>query len=518
VHHTFSARNSAENAIDLLWERFQTELTDTEYSTVTTGAAANKKLVADIGKAATEHFMRVAAHSDASDLTGKKNMCAKKTVFTANVSDSALLDCDAVTHIDFDADQVSDPFVLGTLAINGAKNLVEAVLPKYTTVGMMSLSGVGDAEILFKTDKYRSGGTDSSVKIDDTAMFDTATKCGIKCDDDYAANSDPTNALCSSSTNNLNALYCEYKPAAAKINNATKDNLNTFITKQITRPTTIDATTCGTDSGVKVMEFYLGGGADCGTLTFADMSDCDELTHIYVHTSTVYGGYGQADGTSACSGSVDGANRGIVTFAGYSKPPNLKLFWTNGAPSNMPIAASASVVPQYWDSSNSSITELCVNDENYLVAGDATLSTGLTKECEDASEIVLPDSVRRLGVGFSIKVKTAKAQDLTIYVGERLQGNSNGPSIDDTATILPNNATQSAKIMRRCPSTNVAGYNHPGYEKVAAQVSTKSLVNAFVSNTLDSHSKSAKKDYSESRYYDLREGDDIPNCVTNSHA
>ena len=64
VHRYLASVHDADNSVQLLWERFETQLTDTEYNTQTTGAVTKKNLVADIGEAAAEHFMRVAVHGE----------------------------------------------------------------------------------------------------------------------------------------------------------------------------------------------------------------------------------------------------------------------------------------------------------------------------------------------------------------------------------------------------------------------------------------------------------------------
>ena len=143
----------------------------------------------------------------------------------------------------------------------------------------------------------------------------------------------------------------------------------------------------------------------------------------------------------------------------------------------------------------------------------------LTEKCQWADEIVVPDSVRYLGVGFMISMEsdvqiTAGTNIFTIYVGERLQRSSPTPgsliyvpAIDDTATMLANDGNNVAVIRRRCP-TNIQNANHPGFLRV-----TDTYKNTFTLNTIASKVMADRDKYDESSYYDMST-EEILNCVS----
>jgi hypothetical protein len=158
---------------------------------------------------------------------------------------------------------------------------------------------------------------------------------------------------------------------------------------------------------------------------------------------------------------------------------------------------------------------------NYaLLEGDATLSV-LTVACPYADELVVPESVRNLGIGFLIGLNTDAdvtsgsvpgTNDFTLYVGQRLESTSSAVSIDDTANMLAADSDNVAVIRRACPTSTVSGANHPQYDDVTADYR-----NTYALNSVSSKVISAR-DVNEAKYYDSESSDAIDNCIRSGSA
>jgi len=325
VHRTFTSVTVADNSIRLLWERFEMQLTDTEYNTQTTDAVTEKSLVADIGEAAADHFMRVAVNGDDTQVQNKIAMCAKETIFTSSVGQKALKDCERVETIT--SSDTMTAFTIGVMGLYGSINLDRAFLPPFTKIERKGIDFVKDgAEILFKTTKYGRA-EDNMTVASDPHGIDTDALCGVHCDADYKASSPVAKALCDRSDTcvgtmcdlaDLNSLSCQFDRERLYRRNVSGSLVPTFVTQQVTRDTVI-ACEAGDDQ-IKVMEFYLG--SDCKTLTLADLTLCTGLTHIYLHDGWEYRGYGVNDARQSCSNPVN--------IQGAVFPKNLQLLWSTG--------------------------------------------------------------------------------------------------------------------------------------------------------------------------------------------
>ena len=154
VQHTFSALNAVASNLDILWGRFQSELTDTKYSTATTGANTDKSLVADIGKAAADHFMSIVVHGDDSQVTSKMAICAAESDFKDDVAAKALKDCTSVTSITTTLGTATT-FAVETWGLYGTTNLETASFPVFTSFKDQSLKKTGaDLKVSFKLKRY----------------------------------------------------------------------------------------------------------------------------------------------------------------------------------------------------------------------------------------------------------------------------------------------------------------------------------------------------------------------------
>ena len=90
--------------------------------------------------------------------------------------------------------------------------------------------------------------------------------------------------------------------------------------------------------------------------------------------------------------------------------------------------------------------------QSYLLSNDVTLTGDqLTKVCPKATEVILPDSVTKIGIGFVINLNTAAAGELTVYLGDSVAVAAPGISIAETAGVLPNDVNNVAAFFRRCP-------------------------------------------------------------------
>ena len=104
----------------------------------------------------------------------------------------------------------------------------------------------------------------------------------------------------------------------------------------------------------------------------------------------------------------------------------------------------------------SQVNSVISTTAKYLVSSGVTLpSDRLSKACERASEVILPDSVTSIGVGFVIKLDTVNGQPLDVYIGENVAKTSSKVSIDRTANIFANDATNVAAFYRRCSNDAV---------------------------------------------------------------
>mgnify|MGYP000866016729 CR=1 FL=1 len=90
--------------------------------------------------------------------------------------------------------------------------------------------------------------------------------------------------------------------------------------------------------------------------------------------------------------------------------------------------------------------------QSYLLSNDVTLTGDqLTKVCPKATEVIVPDSVTKVGIGFVINLNTAAGVDLTVYLGDSVAVAAPGISIAETAGVLPNDVNNVAAFFRRCP-------------------------------------------------------------------
>ena len=90
--------------------------------------------------------------------------------------------------------------------------------------------------------------------------------------------------------------------------------------------------------------------------------------------------------------------------------------------------------------------------QSYLLSNDVTLTGDqLTKVCPKATEVIVPDSVTKIGIGFVINLNTAAAGELTVYLGDSVAVAAPGISIAETAGVLPNDVNNVAAFFRRCP-------------------------------------------------------------------
>ena len=97
--------------------------------------------------------------------------------------------------------------------------------------------------------------------------------------------------------------------------------------------------------------------------------------------------------------------------------------------------------------------------QRYLVSSGATLSGDqLSKVCPKTTEVMLPNSVTKLGVGFVVNLNTEQGVDLDVYVGDSVSVAAPAVSIDQSANILPNDVSKVAAFFRRCPSDGTRKY------------------------------------------------------------
>ena len=90
--------------------------------------------------------------------------------------------------------------------------------------------------------------------------------------------------------------------------------------------------------------------------------------------------------------------------------------------------------------------------QSYLLSNDVTLTGDqLTKVCPKAKEVIVPDSVTKVGIGFVINLNTAAGVELTVYLGDSVAVAAPGISIAETAGVLPNDVNNVAAFFRRCP-------------------------------------------------------------------
>ena len=90
--------------------------------------------------------------------------------------------------------------------------------------------------------------------------------------------------------------------------------------------------------------------------------------------------------------------------------------------------------------------------QSYLLSNDVTLTGDqLTKVCPKATEVILPDSVTKIGIGFVINLNTGLNVELTVYLGDSVAVAAPGISIAETAGVLPNDVGNVAAFFRRCP-------------------------------------------------------------------
>ena len=344
VQHTFSALNKVDSNTEILWDRFKNELTDTQFTTTSATAAADKRLIADIGKSAADHFMSVAAHADDGQIVGKVAMCAPSTIFADDIGAKGLKGCTAVKDITTSVSGTS--FSIGQWGLYGTTSLETVSLPVFTKINDQALKGVGSntPELSFKLAAYGKATDPGTVQATNFAL-DSTVQCGGECDDGYKAfkadasplgmstgNCDRDIDQCDTTNTRMcdidaiNQATCQF--GYSRGNNTDQSTFaNTisgqtnpaFISHQVKRNTEIKCKSG--DSEVKSMEFYLG--TSCGQLTFGDLNECTGLTHIYIHKDKDYKGQGATDTTVACALDAD--------ITGATFPASLQLLWSSSA-------------------------------------------------------------------------------------------------------------------------------------------------------------------------------------------
>lgn len=99
------------------------------------------------------------------------------------------------------------------------------------------------------------------------------------------------------------------------------------------------------------------------------------------------------------------------------------------------------------------LTEVANGEQKYLLSDGVTLGGDqLSKVCPKADEVVVPNSVTKIGVGFVINLNTPANSDLTVYLGDSVAAQAPAVSIAGTANVLPNNVAKVAAFFRRCPA------------------------------------------------------------------
>lgn len=99
------------------------------------------------------------------------------------------------------------------------------------------------------------------------------------------------------------------------------------------------------------------------------------------------------------------------------------------------------------------LTEAANGEQKYLLSDGVTLGGDqLSKVCPKAAEVVVPNSVTKIGVGFVINLNTPANSDLTVYLGDSVAAQAPAVSIAGTANVLPNNVAKVAAFFRRCPA------------------------------------------------------------------
>ena len=99
------------------------------------------------------------------------------------------------------------------------------------------------------------------------------------------------------------------------------------------------------------------------------------------------------------------------------------------------------------------LTEAANGEQKYLLSDSVTLGGDqLSKVCPKALEVVVPNSVTKIGVGFVINLNTPATSDLTVYLGDSVAAQAPAVSIAGTANVLPNNVNKVAAFFRRCPA------------------------------------------------------------------
>ena len=100
------------------------------------------------------------------------------------------------------------------------------------------------------------------------------------------------------------------------------------------------------------------------------------------------------------------------------------------------------------------LTEVANGEQKYLLSDGVTLGGDqLSKVCPKADEVVVPNSVTKIGVGFVINLNTPKRTNaLTVYLGDSVAAQAPAVSIAGTANVLPNDVDAVAAFFRRCPA------------------------------------------------------------------
>lgn len=522
---------------EVTWNLLNSQLTQSD----------NNEIVNQIGEKAAEHFMAILGHD--STANGFSPICATRVGTDAVTTASNLQGCDQMSVLKVEN---AGDIELGTFAAYKASNLQKTILKsgthKYVIKSMALRDTIQPVQgndapfntILFEGNRYSKDSTGSGVDITLSAnAIDNTARCGLLCADGYYDNATEYtpgefyyNRVPKCNTNyavlasELAGRYCELDREQYS-----KD----FLSLQVNENTTID---CGralpdnngnADGKLRIMEFYQGTG--CGKLTIGDLSNCAELSHIYIHTNEDYvlDGPNTAPST-ACAAGVDLSN---AVF-----PDSVRLIWSDkasvidaaiGKVTNFDEIAFG-VGAELKDGINTgSDGELCLSKSvkhfttsnittlqgknfsnfntngfaaknpapvinatghsTYLVGGASTKSR-FEERCPQAKMLILPDSVDHLedSAVLNLDLELTGGQKFSLVVGEKLLKNGNRPNIDPFALFVDDN-TQ-AQLFRRCP-TRTADRDE-GTRKAATHLRYPFGISAQIAGETDETGKSSE--------------------------
>jgi len=529
-------KNTITESETVMFSHLLKELTSTERDGVSTSHIIN-----GIGKAAARHFMAITGHRDISGFTG---LCSKDMELDRNIGAKTYKGCTTAESISMTVNGEAKVGMFGLYgATNLEKIHIKSTTQEYSFESM-SFNGVGAktddslTKLLLKTDKYDP--VENNMTIRHASIWrtrDGEVQCGIQCDTDYqdfdaVLVPSPDDSLCPTckyvdprpttkqnclDTDQWGAKHCMlqnrvFSPGSSGLNrtDSSRDTatIGGFFSKQITRTTKIDAVKVQGNCLLKVIELYLD--STCKKVTFGDLTRCDRLTHIYVHRNKKYN---MEAGTINTASTCDIADPVDYTDALF--PPSLRYIYDPdgdiGAVQQIPKVTvihdtNSKRYAGYADTLGED-DELCVKinctltscptmkytgqssteakpsgeEHHYLVSGDSTI-TSLTRECQYAKEVILPDSIPYLENGFLADLdldvnkigKTsggyfggckgkeypnehvltcrggARKASFNIFVGEKLERTSTHSPLAPMSNWVSDYTT--AEIWRRCPT------------------------------------------------------------------